>query len=91
MAALRGMQTMDNYGNVVVSAVGVVNIGFIVYAVKVVIAPMKILIDGMQKQIEKQDRSIDELFIGKNVAAERLTKIETVHRVRGCEEIRGAG
>lgn len=81
---------MDRFslGNVIVSGIGAVNLGFIVWSIKVVIAPLKILISGMQREIEEQKKNIEELYECKNASNDRLTRIETVHRLRGCNEVK---
>lgn len=65
-------------GNVIVSAIGVVNIVFIVYAVKVVIEPMKQLVNMIRLDVA-------ELYVSRNSHQDRLTAIETIHRVKRCD------
>ncbi len=83
---------MDHFsvGNIIVSGIGAVNLGFIVWSVKTVIAPLKVVIDGMQREIDNQKKNIEELYGYKNNTSERLTKIETVHKIRGCNEIKSS-
>ncbi len=72
---------MDQFplANLLQGAVSLATLGFIVYAVRVVIAPMKDVVKGLKADVR-------ELYNSRDDHSNRLTAIETVHRVKGCEK-----
>ena len=64
-------------GNVILGAVGVVNIATVVYLVKVVISPIAITVKMLST-------SVQELYESRNNHEVEITEIQTIHKIRGC-------
>ncbi len=75
-----------NFGNFVIGGIGVVNLGFIVYSVKLVIAPIAVTVKNLNQSIAQLNSQIDELYDSRNTLNQRVTKIETIHEVKGCNQ-----
>lgn len=66
-------------GNIVVGALGVLNLGVLVYVVRIVIAPIA--------QITQQlTKSVDELYRSRDCHEVKITRIDTIHTIRGCDK-----
>jgi hypothetical protein len=65
-------------GNAFLGVVGLVNVGLVVYLVKVVIAPLAM-------NIKTLNAGVEELFLSRNCHETKIVAIETTHRIRGCD------
>jgi hypothetical protein len=57
---------------------GAINIAGVVYLVRVIIAPVA-------NTVSKLVINVEELFKARNIHDRKITSIETVHRLKGCD------
>lgn len=72
------MSAPADVGNVLVGLIGLANIGAIIYLVKIVIAPIA-------ATVHRLNESVEELYKSRNAHEGELIKINTVHRLKGCD------
>ena len=65
-------------GNYLMGGIGVLNIATVVYLVRVVIAPLAQVVKGQQD-------SIKELLASRDDHRDKLTRIQVVHTMKGCD------
>ena len=65
-------------GNYLTGGIGVLNIATVVYLVRVVIAPLAQVVKGQQD-------SIKELLASRDDHRDKLTRIQVVHTMKGCD------
>lgn len=70
---------MPEAGNVLVGVLGVANIAGAVYLIRLVIAPLA-------ASVKTLSDSVKELYESRNTTSERVTRIETIHEIRGCDQ-----
>jgi len=73
---VRQLMTVD-WGNVFLGGLALANLGGAVFLVRLVIAPVVQSVKCLTKDIEA-------LYEGRNGHERRITKIETVHELKGC-------
>jgi hypothetical protein len=69
---------MPDMGNAVIGLIGVLNIGMIVYLVRLVIAPLA-------ETMRQLSISVKELYESRDSHEVEITRIQTVHKLRGCD------
>ena len=69
---------MSASGQIIVGLIGLANIGGLVYLVKIVIAPVALAVKSLTT-------SVEALYSSRNAHEVEIAKINTIHRVKGCE------
>jgi hypothetical protein len=72
------VEASTTWQTVAVGAVGLANVGAIVYLVKTVIAPVAQTVKAICLNVE-------ELYKSRNDHEVRLAKTETIHQLKGCD------
>ena len=69
-------------GGYVMGGIGLLNIGMVIYLVKIVIAPLA--------QVTKNlSESVRELYHSRDSHEVKIVAIETIHRIKGCDQPKG--
>ncbi len=63
---------------VLVGTIGLVNVGAIVYLVRMVIAPIAETVGSLKD-------SVKELYESRNDHERKIVRIETTHEIKGCD------
>lgn len=65
-------------GNYIVGGLGTLNLGVVVYVVRLVVKPLA-------ESVKTLTASVKELYESRNAQASEIVQIQTIHRIRGCE------
>lgn len=69
--------TMDT-GNILAGVLGCANIAGAVYLIRLVIAPLA-------QSVKTLSESVKELYESRNYMVKEVTRIQTIHEIRGCD------
>jgi len=64
---------------VIQGVVGVVNVGVVIYLVRVVISPVA-------QSVKLLSESVKELYTSRDLHEVEITEIKTIHKIRGCDQ-----
>lgn len=73
-----------SFGTFMNGAVGLAQIGTVIYLVRVVIAPMVEKIGSLSKTVETVSKEVDK-------HQDSITRINTIHQLRGCDTSNNPG